>query len=249
MRKQNPKIRWHLTPKEKRRIRRLTLAGVRQSEIARRLKITAPSISKAQRAMGLATHLPIPEKRIMRLFRFGWGGYRIAKHLRIAVSAVYKVAHQNNFHRVDNAGYPTPAENEARFIEALKHREGYIKTLARCYGIGLVKAQRLAHTVLECPEFRPGLSKPPLSSNFPQRYFPKGILTFQHFAQRILHKTFGGEVPEGATAEIYRDAVMEACPHLKEAREEVRNVFAENLLAALQSQIAIRSVPASAWLN
>lgn len=248
MRNRNRKLR-HLTPRDKRRIRKLTLARVGQSEIARIMRIGRDTIAKWQVRLGLPTRLPIPEKRIMRLFRLGWGGYRIARHLRIAVSAVYKVAHKNNFRRKDGIGYPEPHGDIAGFVNAVKLREGYIKSLARRYGVGFVKARRLAHEILECPEFRPGLSKPPLSSNFPQKYFPAGILTFEHLAQRILCKTFDGAIPAAATAEIYCDAVMEACPDLKEAPRGVKRVFAENLLAALQSQIAMRSVPERAWLN
>jgi len=74
-------------------------------------------------------------------------------------------------------------------------------------------------------------------------------LTFQHFAQRILDKTFAGEIPEGASAKMYCDAAMSAVPELREAPPKARKAFAENLLPALQSQIAIRSIPASAWLN
>ncbi len=171
MRKANPKFRWHVTAEEKKKIRAMTLAGVRQSVIARELKIGAPAVSKAQREMRLPTCLPVPEKTIMKLFERNWGGYRIAKHLGVAVSAVYKVAHEHNFRRKDGIGYPTPVENERRFVEAVKAREGYIKTLAKKYGVGFCKARRLAHEVLQCPEFRPGACKPPLSSNFPQKHF------------------------------------------------------------------------------
>jgi transcriptional regulator len=112
MKKTNPMFRWHLTDEEKQKIRELTLAGVRQSEIARQTNLTAPSVSRAQKAMGLPTHLPIPEKKIMSLFQKGWGGYKIARHLRVPVSAVYKIAHKNKFRRADSVGYPTPPENE-----------------------------------------------------------------------------------------------------------------------------------------
>jgi hypothetical protein len=173
VRKENPATRWHLSGTEKKQIRRLTLGGVRQSEIARTLGITAPSISKAQRAMGLPTRLVVPEKKIMELFEQGWGGHRISKHLHVPANQVYALAHKNHFHRADNAGYPTPLENEARFVEAVRQREGYIRTLAKKYGIGQVKAQRLARQVLATERFRPGACKPPLSSDFPQKHFRK----------------------------------------------------------------------------
>jgi predicted transcriptional regulator len=171
--KENPKIRGRVTDAEKDEIRRLTLAGVRQSVIARKLKITAPSVSKAQIAMGLPTRLvvpPIPEEAIMKLFSEGWGGYAIAKALHVSTTKVFAVAHKNNFHRADKAGWKTPLENERKFIEAIKRRENYIKVLARKYGMGFCRARELAHQVLGTSEFRRGMG-PPLSSNFPQKHY------------------------------------------------------------------------------
>jgi hypothetical protein len=171
MRKTNPQHRWHVTDAEKAEIGRLTQAGVRQSVISRTLKITAPTVSRAQRAMGLPTLLPTPEKEIMRLFKRGWGGYRISKHLRVPANRVFAVMHKNGFQRADKLGIATPPENIARFVAALKRREGYIKTLAKRYGVGFCKARVLAHQVLGTVQFLPGASKPPLSSVFPQKNF------------------------------------------------------------------------------
>jgi hypothetical protein len=173
MKKSNPRHRWHLTTAERKKIRELTRKGVRQSEISRALGITAPSVSKAQRAMGLPTRLMIPEKKILRLFRRGWGGYKISRHLRVPVNQVYAVAHRNRFRRKDGIGYPEPHGDVAGFIEALKRREGYIKTLAKKFGVGFCQARKLAHQTLGTYRFRPGASKPPLSSNFPQKHFRK----------------------------------------------------------------------------
>jgi hypothetical protein len=164
-----PTIRWHLTAKEKAKIRRMTLKGTRQSVIARTLKLTAPTVSKAQRAMGLPTHLTVPEEKIMELFRKGLGGYKIHRVLKVPVNQIYRVAHENKFRRADGFGYPTNPENEARFIEAVKNREDYVHNLAIKYRIGFVKAGRLARQILGTVRFRPGASKPPLSSNFPQK--------------------------------------------------------------------------------
>jgi hypothetical protein len=148
----------------------MTLRGIRQSVIARELKITAPSVSKAQRAMGLPTHLVIPEEKIMELFRAGWAGYKISKHLHVPANRVWETMHKHGFQREDRLGIATPPENIERFVEALKRREDHILRLARKYKVGLCKANRLAHEVLGCPEFRPGAAKPPLSSNFPQKH-------------------------------------------------------------------------------
>jgi hypothetical protein len=174
MRKENPQFRWHVTDAEKAEIRRLTKAGMRQSEIARRLGITAPSVSKAQRANGLPTKLIWPETKIVSLFKRGWGGYRIAKHLHVPVNQVYSIAHA---HHINNGWAKTPEENEARFIEALKRGDDYVKRLAIKYMVAFCRANRIAHEVLKTIEFRPGLSKPPLSSNFPQTNHRRGPLS------------------------------------------------------------------------
>ena len=168
--KENPTIRGHVIPAERDEIRRLTLQGTRQSVIARTLHITAPTVSKVQRSMGLPTHIVIDEKKIMELFEKGWAGYKIARELRAPANQVFAVAHKNNFHRADKAGWKTPEANVRRFIAALKRREGYIKTLAKKYGVGFCVARQIAHEVLGTVEFRRGMG-PPLSSNFPQKHF------------------------------------------------------------------------------
>jgi len=173
MRKTNPKFRWHLSAKEKQTIRRMTKRGIRQSVIARTLGIKAPSVSRAQKQMGLPTRLVIPEKKILALFEEGWGGYKISRHLKIPRNQVYGVAHKNNFRREDGVGYPTDPVKQAAFVEAVKRKENYSKRLARQYGVGLCKANRLAKQILGIPRLRPGLSKPPLSSDYPQRHFRK----------------------------------------------------------------------------
>jgi hypothetical protein len=161
----------HLTNEEKKQIRALTHTGTPQATIARRLNMDLRTLNRWQVWMRLSARPPIPEEKIMALFQKGWGGYRIARHLKIAVSAVYKIAHKNNFRRADGIGYPEPHGNVAAFIEAIKARQGYIKVLAKKYGVGFCAARRIAHEALGCPEFRPGACKPPLSSNFPQKHF------------------------------------------------------------------------------
>jgi hypothetical protein len=165
--------RWHLSDREKAKIRGLTRRGVRQSVIARTLKITAPTVSKAQRAMGLNTRLIVPEEKIMNLFRAGWAGYKISKHLHVPANRVWETMHKHEFQREDRLGIATPPENIARFVEALKRREDHILRLARKYKVGRCKANRLAHEILGTVQFRPGASKPPLSSNFPQKHHGK----------------------------------------------------------------------------
>jgi hypothetical protein len=173
MRKANPQHRWHLTDAEKQKIRKWTLARVTQAEISRRLHIGHPQVGKAQRAMGLPTRPPTPEKEIVKLFHEGWGGQRIHKHLRVPANQVYATFHKYGLRREDNVGYPTDPVKEAAFVEAVKRKENYSKRLARQYGVGLCKATRLAKQILGVPRLRPGLSKPPLSSDYPQKHFDR----------------------------------------------------------------------------
>jgi hypothetical protein len=180
MRKINPKHRWHVTAEEKKEIRRLTRASMRQSEIASMLNISRDTVARWQLRMGLREAwkgLPtrpkaetIPEARILKLFKRGWGGYRIARRVRVSVPKVYAIAHK---HGISNGWSQTPKENEERFIEALKRREDYVVRLARKYKVAFCRANRIAHEILGCPDFRPGASKPPLSSNYPQRYYKR----------------------------------------------------------------------------
>ena len=69
--------------------------------------------------------------------------------------------------------YPTDPVKEAAFVDAVKRKENYSKRLARQYGVGLCKANRLAKQILGVPRLRPGLSKTPLSSDYPQKHFRK----------------------------------------------------------------------------
>lgn len=246
MRNQNPKVRWHLTPREKTRIRRLTREGRRQSEIARIMGIGRDTISKWQVNMGLPTIPPVPEEEIVRLLRDGVGQNRIHKMLGVSQPIVHRIMVK---HGIVHKGGRLSPELREKVVAAIREGENYLNHLADRFGIAPQTIQRIAHEVRGVPRFKGGRVKPPLSSDFPQRYFPQGILTFEHLAQRILNKTFGGEIPEGASAEMYCDAAMRAIPALSEARPAARRVFAENLLPALQSQIAMRNVSVGVWLN
>jgi hypothetical protein len=214
------------------------------------MHLTAATVSKAQRAMGLPTRLPIPEKKIMELFAKGWGGYKISKHLHVAVSAVFKVAHKNNFHREDNAGYPTPPENEARFIAAVKNRENYVTHLAEKYSIGICKAQRLARQVLATPRFRPGASKPPLSSDFPQRHFATKLAQPDDYVQlvtKVCEKCFDGKLPPLDDAALVA-AMMAAFAQtiLEKQPQPVLDSFATGLAQAI---VAIRGERNATWIH
>jgi hypothetical protein len=172
MRKLNPKFGWHNSAKERAKIKRLTLAGIRPSVIARIMHLTAPPVSKTQRAMGLPTCLPTPERETVELFTQGWSGKRIREHLGVPANRIWAVHKKYGFKKADGTGAAGRPKGDIRgFIEAVKRRDDYIKRLAEKYGLGICYAKKLAHEVLATLQFRPGASKPPLSSDFPQRHF------------------------------------------------------------------------------
>lgn len=161
--------RWHLTKSERGKIRRMTLAGKRQSVIARKLGIGRDTVSMWQVRMNLPTKLVTPEGKIMELFQKGMGGYAIAKKLRVSANRVWATA--KKFGYVNARCAPTPPENIRKFSEAVRRREDYIIRLARKYGVAICKAKQVAKEILRTARFRPGLSKPALSSDFPQKHF------------------------------------------------------------------------------
>jgi hypothetical protein len=167
--------RWHLTPEEKKEIARMTRAGIRQSEISRRLNIGRDSVSKAQRAMGLPTRLVIPEKQILRLFRRGWGGHRISKHLHVPANQVYAVAHRNKFRRKDGVGYPLSAQKRQQLMDDAALHVDHGNHLAEKRAVTPQTALRWIHRAVGPGRLRPGASKPPLSSAFPQKHHDKKI--------------------------------------------------------------------------
>jgi hypothetical protein len=200
MRKLAPMIRWHVTSQERQRIKRLTLARVPQATIARIIGLTAPSVAKCQRAMGLPTKVPTPEKQIVELFEKGWAGYRISKKLRCPANQVYAVAQKYGLNRrPDGAGNPKPKGDIAGFVQAVMEKRNYINHLRKQFGLGVCQANRLAHEVLGCLEFRPGASKPPLSSNFPQRNFDArvaGPADYEAVIVKVCEKCFNGTLPD-----------------------------------------------------
>ena len=194
--KQNQKHRWHLSDGEKKKIARLTRARVPQSTIARNLHIGRDTVSKWQRKMGLPTVPPVPEKQILKLLRKGYGQHRIHKMLRVSQPKVHAVMVK---HGIRNGHATTPKENEDRFIAAVQRREDYIVRLAEKYQVAMCRAQRLAHQVLATPRFRPGASKPALSSDFPQRHFDVELArpdNYIQLVQRVLEKCFDGILPQ-----------------------------------------------------
>ncbi len=164
--------RCHVTDDEKRKIVKLCKKGLSAAVVARRMGLARSTVSKIRKAAGLPSWPPVPEEKIVALLRAGLGQHRVHKILNVSQPKVHALMVK---HGIQNGHATTPKENEERFVAALKRREGYIRTLAKRYRVALCRARRLAHEVLGTVQFRPGASKPPLSSNFPQKSHEKKI--------------------------------------------------------------------------
>lgn len=177
MKKPNPKIRGPLTTDEKNEIRRLTQARVSQASISRRLHIGRDTVSMWQVRMGLPTRPIVPETQILRLFRRGWGGYRIARKLKVCRHCVYEVRAKYKIgQRADGSGTGHADADLDGFAAAVRRRADHIRTLAIRHHIGFVRAGRLARQILGTERFRPGCAEP-LTSDFPQKHFDKGRIS------------------------------------------------------------------------
>ncbi len=168
-RKANPLIRWHVTLEEKREIHRLRRTGMTLTSIARRMHLTRNTVAK-----WAGPKPPIPEAAILDLIHQGIGQLYIHELLHVSVRKIHQVAVK---HGIQYANAKTPKENEERFSEAVIRGENYIRTLAQQHRVAKNRAHKLAHEIRETIKFAPGPSKPPLSSNFPQRHHPCGGLS------------------------------------------------------------------------
>jgi hypothetical protein len=108
----------------------------------------------------------------MRLLQKGLGLHPVARKLGIPMYRVRRVAKKNHWRRAEgNTGLADPEANVPGFIEAVKNREDHVRNLAHKFCIGEVRAYKIAHELLKTIRFRPGRSKPALSSAFPQKHF------------------------------------------------------------------------------
>jgi hypothetical protein len=154
--------RGNITEKERRQIVALTRRGWKQVRIARKLGITAPSISKAQRAAGLPTRPRFaPDIFVVQFFQEGWPGRRIARHLHMPLERVYAAAHRLGFHYVK----PLVGDGLA-FVKDVKDvkKRDYVNRLAKKHGVAWATALRLAHRTTGIRRFKKGKGAPPLTS-------------------------------------------------------------------------------------
>jgi hypothetical protein len=182
------KYRAHLTPSEKRAITRLALQGVQSAAIARKLKIGRDTIVHFRQGAGLPHGWPKltngQKDAVTVLSCLGVPHKTIAAKLHLKFHHVRIVAIERKLLRPDGTLYgtkQTPRGNIPGFVDAIKAREDRIRVLREKFGLGIEKANRLAHAVLDTREFRPGLSRPVLSSVYPQKHHRSEMkLTEQH---------------------------------------------------------------------
>jgi transposase len=182
VRKENPKMRWHVTDEEKARIVAMTKEGKLQKEISAAIGVGRDVVARWQKRLGLReawkglptrpkTPPQIPEEEILRLFKLDWNGYKIARHLHISVPRVYAVAEKYGFVRNRERGHRAKGDIKA-FCEAVQLRLDHVKHLAPRFGVSLGTAYPLAHAIRGVAKFKGGPASPPMSSVYPQKHYP-----------------------------------------------------------------------------
>jgi len=167
------------------RIRELTIAGARQSEIAVQLGIHRNSVFRWQRAMGLTSRRHGPraprltasqERAVLRRLQRGHGTKRIADSLGLREWAVRTFARKHRFeHPAGTPGhrYRLDGATRAKIVDEILNRRNYARDIAGKFGVSYKIVLRLAHETLACPRFRSGRAEP-LSSNWPMRERRRG---------------------------------------------------------------------------
>lgn len=158
-------------------LKTMTADGKTREEIGKRLGVKPATVYVWQKRFGIARKergpivtpiTPELEAEVVGLLRKGNGLMSVHKATGISMPRITRIRDK---YRIAPRIQKTPKANEQRFIAALKRREGYIRTLAKKYGVAFCRAKRLAHTTLGKGRFCPGATKPPLSSQYPQKWF------------------------------------------------------------------------------
>jgi transposase len=235
-------------PVLRRRISELKREGLSQKEISARLHVHRNSVYRHLRALGLTGNLPGPQNRpdkktqrkilalLMRMSRKD-----VQQKLGVSEWAVRKIAEANSIRGI-------PPAVRAKIAEEIRGHHNYLSDILwkfRNHRVGYKTVRQIAREELGPAYFRKGASKPPLSSDFPQRYFPQGVVTFEQLADAIVSRF---EIRH-ATAEILCAGTMQCTPCLQELPPYLRTHFERKLLAALRTRMAAEVAPDSKWLN
>jgi hypothetical protein len=163
MRKENPKIRWHLTPEELEQIRGLALSGLSNTAIAAQMHITRNTVALAKRKLGLPVWPALPEAEILELLRGGMAPRAVAKTLRVSIPRTTKFAHSHGFGRPKRE---LSSAQKARIDTMILRRERSAAMIAKACHASYKYALARAHTLLQVERFLP-VHKDPLRSDFP----------------------------------------------------------------------------------
>ncbi len=167
MDKEHPRRRGHLTPREKREIRRLNLAGKRNVDICRELGLTRNTVHKALVKIGLpiTRRPPLPEKEVLALLRKRVEFRTIGRVLHVSQRSVAQFARQHGFGRPRKE---LSGAQALRLIEDILNRNASAAALAKKYGCSYKRVLSLAHLLLSCERFLPSW-RAPLESYLPSR--------------------------------------------------------------------------------
>jgi hypothetical protein len=237
-----------LTAQDRARIKQLHEAGLLQVEIARAIGRHCDSVRKVLQEMGLPTQrpaTPVPEDKICELWHQGFGVPRIHEALHVSHRKVMATLKKLGLHR----DRPKLKGDVAGFIAALREKPDYITRLAKKFGLRESRAQIIAREVLATLQFRPGPSKPPLSSDFPQKHFdrPAEPEDYIRIVDTVLHKCFGGQLPE-LPDDVFAGAIVHALRRdaLAGQPEHVVAEFQNGLLGAIETMREAQQAP---WRN
>lgn len=166
-RKAHPKCRWHLSVEEKRQIAKLSAQGRSQTDIARAMHITRPTVELNLKKLGLPTRVPLlHQEKILALLTKGVERRKIARSLGVSYRKVYAFAREHGFARAKRQ--PLSSERMAWLCDDVANRRGSAASLAKKYSVPYKLVLQLAHSMLECERFLP-IRQPPLSSYFPMK--------------------------------------------------------------------------------
>jgi DNA-binding CsgD family transcriptional regulator len=164
-----------MTCAQKEKVRALTLAGKRQSEIAVALSLHRNSIYRAQKSLGLHACQGISdaqEKQVLGLLRSGRGTSWIGKTLGVGEHQARLVATKFNFRRKrGEVGYRYHLSEQvlAKILEEIREHRNFARQIAWKYHVAYKIVLALARKELGCERFRSGYGTPALSSHFPQK--------------------------------------------------------------------------------
>jgi hypothetical protein len=248
------------------KIKRLTLAGWRQNEIAERLGVHRNSVYRAQKKLGLQAWkgiTPEEEKVILELLNAGHGTSWIGKELGCGEYQVRVVARKHGVRRQYRPGryfhFHATAEQIMRITDlALSHRHS-AKAIAKIVGVPYSTTKRICHQVLNCERFIGGTTKIGLDSYLPMKWreaFPKkaedDTADKLRIVNYVLEACFGGQVPADPAQliEVCTSVCLAVAQRNVSLQTEQWQTVREHFTAEfVQTVDLMRESRTAAWIN